>query len=162
MRQLYAGKNAIDNRIALSEFRGDLRLLDDSEARYLIDQFNKYSSWFFKGLEPMYPTTIALIAVVAMSLTIFQALGLAQLPDLSRLIHVIIIVLLLAVTIIMMLISTDITKEHESNLKKFIALENYRSKHKSLPDSLTLNKIIASKPPDIEKILAEDQSVGSG
>jgi len=64
---------------------------------------------------------------------------------------------LLGVLLAIMGFTYSMTKEHERNAKKLISLENYRCRHKSLPDSLTFEIIVKEAPQQLEKLLANNQ-----
>ena len=129
--------------------------MDDSEARYLIDQFNKYSSWFLKGLEVMYPMIAVALAIVSLNFVLSNAMGLIPFSNLT--IFLFVQILLLATVFAVFLASRSITRAHEHNQRKLIALEKYRSQHKSVPDSLTFEMIVKKKPEDLEKFLVENE-----
>jgi hypothetical protein len=129
--------------------------LDDLEARYLIDQFNKYASWFLKGKEPMYALTALGLTGSAILFTMYAILGVYQLlPNFVVWIWFFGIIFAMAYLYRKL---QDLTKlllrENEDNRKRLIALENYRMKHRSLPDETTFEKIVGSSPEDLEKLL---------
>jgi hypothetical protein len=53
-----------------------------------------------------------------------------------------------------------IHREHESCEERLIALEHHRFKFRSLPDSLTLGKIMSSRPEELEKLLEASELSG--
>ena len=129
--------------------------MDDLEARYLIDQFNKYASWFLKGKEPMYSLTALGLTSSAIVITLFAILGVYQLlPNFVVWIWFFVIIFTMAFLYRRLMDFTkSMLREHEDNRRRLIALENYRMKNRSLPDGMTFEKIVGSPPEDLEKSL---------
>lgn len=135
-----------------------MELLDDSEAKYLIDQFNKYSSWFLKGYEPWYSAMAMTVAGIALMVVITNNLNLLKLsPFWGVAMYFVVLVGVMVMLITIARFTLEMTREHERNAKKLIALENYRSKHKSLPDSLTFETIKSESLQQLEKRLVETE-----
>jgi hypothetical protein len=119
--------------------------LNDDEARYLIDQFNKYASWTSKDL-----SADLSLAVLALA-TIGVAVSIIGLP--SETLGIFLGFLLLALLVTFFCYVVTRSREHDRNKMKLIVLEKHRFRYKSLPDDATFVKILASKPEEIEKLL---------
>ena len=131
--------------------------MDDTEAKFLIDQFNKYVSWKTRHGE------LELVAsAVAIATT---GLGLSVAAFFWRLVDIVMTALtgamLLAVLALLVLVwrlSSRIDKTYKDYEKRLTALEDYRSNYKSLPDAITFGRIINPKEfktKDLEKLLKE-------
>lgn len=127
--------------------------MDDSEARYLIDQFNKYASWKARWWEIMF----AFLAIIVAA----DALYLSSVPVGER------FGLVWTIVAVVLVVIAFTTMEHDRRMrlgfeKRLTLLEGYRSRHKlvtsgALPDSVTFKAIIESKPEQLEKLLEESE-----
>jgi hypothetical protein len=127
--------------------------MDDNEARYLIDQFNKYASWKARWWEIMFPFVAIILAA--------DALYLSSVPVGER------FGLVWAIVAGGFVVIAFVTMEHDRRTrlgceKRLILLEDYRSRHKlltsgALPDCTTFKTIIESKPEQLEKLLEESE-----
>lgn len=123
--------------------------MDDNEARYLIDQYNKYASWgvrFFEILFPYFAVAVAIAALYFSSVS-FRVSWMRA--------------FVLAIGALACLMATTyltITR-HLKHREQLILLEDHRFKYKRLPDSVTFKKIVRSKfkPKDLEKLLKESE-----
>lgn len=125
--------------------------MDDNEARYLIDQFNKYASWNVRRLEPL----LAYVAVsAALGVFFFSRNPFSDSLLNSLVIYAAVMVYLAGASSVVVIV----TNRHSGYRARLIVLEDYRSKHKSLPDTLTFSKIIKFKEfktDDLDKLLKE-------
>ena len=128
--------------------------VDDSEARYLIDQFNKYASWSVSHWINILPYVAILVSVFALSFSLPETGW--EVPLLSDPM----LRLYLPLGVILLAIGASLSaawkynQETHSFEERLFVLERYRSKHKSLPDEVTFEWIVKSKPEDLEKLLA--------
>jgi len=116
------------------------RHMDDDEARYLIDQFNKYVSWRVRRTELWLVETASLVSVIA--------LGIVLLNQGGYLSGWVLVIYLVIWTLLMLLGHVDsrrIDQTHKRLQKRIEALESYRFRSKSLPDEITFSKIIDPK-----------------
>jgi len=127
----------------------------DTEARYLIDLFNTYASWSLTAMEAKYPRLALVIAILAFIFSFAGAMGLSpKVLGLGQLgLYLGFSVALFCLIILVVWSIITLANVHKGNLKKLIALESHRYRYKSLPDDLTLEKIVKLKPKDLEKFL---------
>jgi len=129
---------------------------DDKQARYLIDQFNKYVSWVGRKKEVKISAAAVMLACVAGIVAVYNITGtlayeFGQILS-SQAIHLFAVAFLI-IGLRWLCCAWKISREYENNERKLTALEDYRSRHKSLPEGLTFQCIIASEYKDLEKIL---------
>jgi hypothetical protein len=112
------------------------RFLGREDAVFLIDQFNKYSSWANQDAVFFYSTIAVTMAIIATIVSLMTPFGPNQLAN-----------LLLAITLMVALFilfgyRRIVTGVHEKNLEKLSLLVDYFIKHNSLPADLTFEKIL--------------------
>lgn len=159
----------------------------DDNAKYLVDQFNKYASWRNTeksvGLSqwPLVLTWLAVgISIVSLSWRITNPLStlsgssssattLAYSPlDIFAYFLMGLVVPLALVVLILVayrMYSQDykaFKKEHEDDVSRLLALENHRSRFNSLPSGITLPKIVKMKPDELEKLLKANEPSSTG
>lgn len=138
--------------------------MDDNEARYLIDQYNKYASWSTARIQfyfSEWTISFAGVAVCIAILGLFAANIPADGPYRTYMLGV------FAPVSIMILVAVGARqvyrdlgkakKEQEEDEKCLLTLEEHRSKYKSLPDGLTLTKIVESELDELKKLLEESE-----
>jgi len=131
--------------------------MNDNEARYLIDQFNKYASWNVTHWINMFPYLAILLAVFALSFSLPEIDGeivVLSNPMIRALIPSIAIILVVAAAI---WVGWRYNQDSRSLARCVVVLEKHRSRFKSLPDSITLEKLVQSKPDELEKLLKESE-----
>jgi len=133
--------------------------MDDSEARYLIDQFNKYASWIMKGPELVIPILALIVASMALVISVMNPLGLFSRypPPWNSVALAVFASPILALWLLWSRIFNKIIDEYGQNRRRLIALMDHYSKYRSLPDSLTFGTIVKWKPEELEKALADSQ-----
>ncbi len=136
--------------------------MDDSEARHMIDQFNNYASWSTKDLELIYAESSLGIGISIIILTFYVAIGVfSSIPKLLSGIWFVAIIISAGYTSFRAHLETGKAKNQiKSNREKLIELESYRAQYRSLPDNLTLDKIIQLCFQDLKKLLNEDKKEG--
>jgi hypothetical protein len=128
--------------------------MNDDEARYLIDQYNKYVSWDVRLREVRLAVYFGLALATA---AILASLSLQLMsPEAKYLLFptffiVLVVFFILFVRHIGMLEST-----YEDHRRRLCRLEDYRFKHKLLPDSITF-KLIVEESGKVEKLLDESE-----
>jgi hypothetical protein len=133
----------------------DTRAMNDDQAKFLIDQFNKLASWRMSGLQLKISQAAPMIALLAMflSVTIILFQG-------SQSYQIIVIVILGAAFAALSIDYRRAWKLHEDDGDRLLALEGYYSRDRSLPD-LTLAKVINFTPRDLKKFLRDNEPKGS-
>jgi hypothetical protein len=115
--------------------------MDDDEARYLIDQYNKYVSWHVRGREIRLVETSLLLALFAIFLSL--ATGTVEekvmaLPNSVRLF--VYTFAALGMFLVVMRDGRKTRKEYKDSETRLMLLEDHRSNFGSLPH-ITLSKI---------------------
>ena len=133
--------------------------MDDSEARYVIEQFNKYASWVAKAIEPGLSFMALLIASSALVIVGWSiAVPVESISFLLRQVLFWITIGIFIVTVPVLTIpvhrAIDKCRDNEERLRM---LEDYRFKYKSLPDTLTLETIVTNTPEELRELLEADQ-----
>jgi hypothetical protein len=134
--------------------------VDDSEARYLIDELNRYAAWRtarsqldFSG----WTIAIAFFAFCLAVLSIFAVNFPMELASRTVLLALVLPILFLGLAVWAVLwIRGDYEKarrEQGDDEKRLLTLEDYRSKRKSLPDGITLRKIVGLTPEELKELL---------
>lgn len=130
--------------------------MEDSEARYLINQFNNYASWSLKYVDVITSFGTFAIAMIAMSIASVVYFGKNWLTDYQIEYYYPVVwsvgILLMICVIVILLIGF---MNRDRNEKKLLILEDYRSRNKCLPNDLTLKKIIEFKPNNLEQFLKD-------
>lgn len=114
--------------------------MDDDEARYLVDQFNKYVSWRVRRTELWLVEAALLVSVIALGIVLLNQGGLLS--------GWVLLIYLVAWILLILLVNIDslrIDEAHKRYQKRIEALESYRFRNKSLPDEITFSKIIDPK-----------------
>jgi hypothetical protein len=124
----------------------------DSEARYLIDQFNKYTSWRTRDREvgivgAAFGLTVAAMAVAAYGSSVGYSKYPLFLPSLYAILGVL--------GVLGFALSVLIIHEIRSCSKKLKMLEVHRSGHRSLPPSVTFETITEWKWKKLNRLLGE-------
>lgn len=143
---------------SLTDLEREVDLVNDSEAKYLIEQFYKYASWDCRRDEILpgaYSLVMSLIASFIALLSLSRQHP-SFLQDDSLPVYGILLLAVMAVVALGAVFSLLVGIRYERNMSRLKALENHRSKYGSLPDSLTLEKITRLKPKDLEKLLASE------
>jgi hypothetical protein len=139
--------------------------MNDDEAKYLIDQYNKYASWRTKDTELGLSQWTAILAMLAILVSIVSlALRGAPLDIFSPVLGLpwVYLWLTLAIVVVCFVMYArgyiETTGQYADDAYRLLILEKYRSRFHSLP-SLTLDKIV---DPDFtpEKLidLLEDEA----
>lgn len=129
--------------------------MNDDDSRYLIDQFNKYASWTVRRAEVELVGAGVVGTMLAIVVTLMYYSGMfasASFP--ANLLYL----LFLALGILIIVrqigkIPKAIQQELERSTRRLVALEDYRSKHGSLPDGITFKRIVESKLEELEELL---------
>lgn len=133
--------------------------MKDDEARYLIDQFNKYASWSMRGEELRLMVLAPGFAIIAIGISIFfyEKLPWSVVDTIVISCLVIVVAAVVLQTLRRVLRTLD---SYEDNRRRLLLLEDYRSMHEgtihALPDSVTFKKIVESKPDELEKLLKDE------
>lgn len=135
--------------------------MDDSEARYLIDQYNKYASWKTRHGELELVGLAVAVATTGLAVSIAGWFWRTSTTD--TIVMVLPVPMLLLVFVMLVIGWREhlrIRRAYEDHEKRLTALERYRSRNKSLPDTLTFSKIIKFeefKTEDMEKLLQKSE-----
>jgi hypothetical protein len=129
--------------------------MNDDEARYLIDQYNKYVSWAVRVREVFFAVYFGFsMAGLALLYSIaFQVMPTEVKPALT----VLAVVTVFAFVTAFLIYDRRFVSAYRSHRSCLCMLEDYRFKHKSLPDQVTFRKIVESKPEELEKLLKENE-----
>jgi hypothetical protein len=139
----------------------DTRVMNDDEARYLIDQFNKFTSYRMGATQ----FELSIWAVVlAISAILFSEIPIAwrgAQPDIMT----IEVFPLMAFGIVIFAILAvfhhcyKADRIHKDDVDILMALESHRSRYKRLPDTITLERVthLGFKAEDLRKLLREDE-----
>jgi len=123
--------------------------MDDDEARYLIDQFNKFASWRVRYFEILFPYLAVGVAIAALY---FSSIG-GESSSINRSIIAFGFVAFLIITTVLAL------DRHTRYREELVLLEGHRFKYKSLPDSVMFNRIVERKfkPKDLKELLKREE-----
>ena len=124
--------------------------LSKEKAEFLIDQFNKYASWAGQINQMLLTYFAAAIAIAALLVSTAQLDPQYRLRD-----HLAATVLVVVAFGIAMASFCASFYRYLKNQNRLRLLMNHWHKHQALPDNLTFNKIIDSKPKELEALLAE-------
>jgi len=132
-------------------------LIKDSEAMYLISQFNTYASWSSRGTEMDVASAAAMIACVGLFFSIFQVMDSAPseppLASFRGMFLFLFLAVLFGLVLMFYLQSRKILRSVKSDSEKLRILESHRQEHHSFPDNLTFEAIVTSKPEDLRTLL---------
>ena len=135
--------------------------MDDNEARYVIDQFNKYASWNVGRWISMLPYLAIVMAVFAISFSLPETdwnVPFLSNPTIGLLVPLGTILLVIGVT---MGVGWKYNQDSRSLSRRLFILEDHRSRFKSLPDEVTFTRVVESvgEPATEGRIVeAEDSS----
>jgi hypothetical protein len=142
--------------------------MKEDEAKHLVDQFNKYASWAVRGYESIFSFSSFCVAGMAVLIAVAGSSGifsnfLSDLPGQWK--GLAATGMIAAIAVPMFLLARKALNAfdaliglHEENRAKLIALENHRSRHGSLPDGLTFEKIVCMKPDELAEALERPPS----
>jgi hypothetical protein len=141
------------------------KFLDKDDAKYLIDQFNKFASWgVSQPLQQVYSTLTLIVGCLAIITSLFVAiLHLIPPPSVMGLIVVgfgiptVIFILILVFLRRVSRLTEKVMDTHGRNIEKLTALMDYLSKCGSLPSDLTFERIVKSKPEDLGKLATSEE-----
>jgi hypothetical protein len=137
-------------------------IMKDDEARYLIDQYNKFASYRMGETHFQFSNWAVVFAACAILTSVIPiAWRGAQLDVMTSLVFPLVILTIAALFAILAFRNYHKAhKQHENDMDILMLLEDYRSTHKGLPDTITLGKItnLQFKAEDLEKLLAESES----
>lgn len=137
--------------------------MDDTEAKFLIDQFNKYASWRSKK-EEMRLTMFGLaLAIFAMGFSVYFF----DKRPWSWVDTIFMICLTIAVGVGIFTVTRAVRRvfsTYEDDTDRLKALEKYRFENKKLPDTVTFEKITDPKlkAEDFEKLLRANEPSRKG
>jgi lipopolysaccharide export LptBFGC system permease protein LptF len=139
--------------------------MDDGEARYLIDQFNKFASWRIAETQFELSQSATLIALLAVGLSVVGISWQYTKPptEFAFVSTLFLMVIVLGIYVAMRREYRAVRAEHKDDASRLLALEDHYSRFKSLP-SITLAKIVDSKftPEDLKKLLKESEPSPTG
>jgi len=141
------------------------KLMDKDDAKYLIDQFNKFASWgVSQPLQQVYSTLALIVGCWAIITSLFVAfLQLFPPPSVMERtvvgfgIPTVMFILILFFLRRVSRLSGKVMDAHGRNIEKLTALMDYLSKCGSLPSDLTFEKIVKSKPEDLRKSATSEE-----
>ena len=134
------------------------KLLNKDDAKYLIDQFNKYASWSVGQPAQMILSwaaigiTIATIVITSIHPELFPWIRDPNSPIHYLYYWVILVLVSVSIVVTILIVFTSLLG-HMRNEGKLRLLMDYWHRHQSLPDDLTFDKIIDSKPKELEALL---------
>jgi hypothetical protein len=126
--------------------------MKDDDARYLIDQFNKQASWESGDWGRLIPYIALITALEALAI---PALGIH--PDIGIVITVFFVIL---VTALALTVADSLNRR--SYRFRLDLLEDYRYRHKCLPDGITFRTVDYWKPKQLARFLAEHERSPTG
>jgi hypothetical protein len=121
------------------------RNMNDDEARYLIDQYNKYASWGPRPFEVLLPYVAVALALMAL----FSPAVSPQESAVRTLLYGVPILTIVVLTIVF------IVGRYGRYKDQLVLLERFRSKYKSLPDSVTLDVLLKHNAKKLTDLLDE-------
>ena len=140
------------------------RLMDDDDAKFLIDQFNKFASWRIAQSQFEFSQWATFLALVALALSVMIiSWQLIKPPTEFAVVIMVSLMVIACVAYVMMRKEyRAVRAEHNNDASRLLALEEHYLRFKSLP-SITLAKLVDSKftPEDLKKFLKENEPTGS-
>jgi hypothetical protein len=137
--------------------------LNENDARFLIDQYNKYASYALKPLDWSISLGALSIAILAVTLSVFsQATHIVAGGwwfEIFELVYLFAIGAFL-VFFYHMYSKTISMFRHEQldHTLRFGYLIEYFLAHKSLPDSITFAYLLTTEPDDLKKLLSHSKA----
>jgi len=135
--------------------------MEDDEARYLIDQYNKYVSWAERLHETTATFVILTVAVTSLFLSVvsyFSRGGTNQDPTSNLFVFVFAWGMAGFAASVFLWFSVSLRSRYLDHWRRLSILEDYRSRFKSLPDCITFRKVVESKPSELEKLLKDAEN----
>ena len=134
------------------------KLMDKDDAKYLIDQFNKYVSWSVgqptQLLVAGVACFIAMIALVITAMSVYrQEIGLVKDVPLYGWPYLGLMVLASIMAVLTGYGGSYTFGKYRDSKDKLHVLMNFFSRHQSLPCDLTFEKIVRQRPKDLESFL---------
>jgi hypothetical protein len=136
--------------------------MNDDEARYLIGQCNSYVSWTERRYEVGATVFVFILAISALNLSLINLD-----PTMSsffflrlwkfEILHWAIWGSATFAAVLFCVFYAFINRAYTGHERWLLALEKYRFKHKSLPDSISL-RLIIKEPEEAEKRLEQSES----
>jgi len=127
--------------------------MDDTEAKFLIDQFNKYASWAFRPSELFYSLFAVLVAVAVLITTLPPSSPEARSGA--------VVFFMACIFILGWYMHSSYRKDHTDVAARLLFLDTYR-RNSSLPDGLDLAAVVGSNAKDlpelVKKLLVEEAS----
>ncbi|MCJ7768462.1 hypothetical protein MUP79_08730 [Candidatus Bathyarchaeota archaeon] len=139
--------------------------MDDDDAKFLIDQFNKFASWRIAGTQFEFSKNAILVALLALGLAVVSISWQYTFRPTTELAFAgacSLMIVVVAVFVVIVRQHRAVGVEHDNDVSRLLALEEHYSRFKSLP-SITLAKLVDSKftPEDLEKFLKESEPTDS-
>ncbi|MCJ7505564.1 hypothetical protein MUP05_03710 [Candidatus Bathyarchaeota archaeon] len=133
--------------------------MNDDEARYLIDQFNKYASWASRGAELAFSAQALAVAFWALMISVMNLLGFFSwiLPPWNTVMVAVFVIPVMGLMVLSMRHYRKVDDEYRQDRRRLIALMDHYSKCRFLPDILTFATIVKWKPDQLKKALADSQ-----
>jgi hypothetical protein len=129
--------------------------MNDIEARYLIDQYNKYVSWAVRAREVFFAVYFG-FSMAGLALLYSIAFQVMPTEDKYAL-TLLAVVTLFAFMWAFRIYDKRVISTYRSHRSCLCMLEDYRFKHRLLPDQVTFRKIVESKPEELETLLKENE-----
>jgi F0F1-type ATP synthase assembly protein I len=132
------------------------------DAKFLIDQFNKFAAWRIAERQFEFSSHAVRLALIAVLISILAVSWAASKPStyVTLVIAGVITGILIAIMVVYLLfISCDYRKfsaEDDDDASRLLILEEHYSRFESLPH-ITLEKIMDFKPEDLKKYLKENE-----
>jgi len=128
--------------------------MSNDEAKFLIDQFNKFASWRWRREELRLTVLGPGIAIFAIGISVlfyehpFSSTSIALMYGLS--------IALIVVILLMLRRLGGMFDGYADYIARLKALEEHRSKFKSLPESISFATLVDSRIEDLKKLLKEN------
>jgi ABC-type transport system involved in cytochrome bd biosynthesis fused ATPase/permease subunit len=117
--------------------------MNDDEARYLIDQFNKFASWRVRYFEILFPYLAVSVAIGALY---FSSSNLGWERT---------FVICISLLALLFIAGVIVITRHAEHKEQLVLLEDHRAKYKSLPDTVMLSELLKPKPKKLKRLLQE-------
>jgi len=139
--------------------------MSKDDAKFLIDQFNKFASWRMAETQFESSQNATLLALLAVGLSVVGISWQYNKPptEFAFATTLFLIVVVFGIYVAMRREYRAVRAEHKNDASRLLALEEHYSRFKSLP-SITLAKIVDSKftPEDLKKLLKESEPSPTG